>query len=39
MANLGTASIPIIPSTTINIPKPGLLYTGASTNAGGANRS
>ena len=37
MANLGTASIPIIPSTTINIPKPGLLYTGASTNAGGAN--
>ena len=29
MANLGTATIPVIPSTTINIPRPGAKYTGS----------
>ena len=29
MANLGTATIPVIPSTTINIPRPGIKYTGS----------
>ena len=29
MANLGTATIPVIPSTTINIPRPGAKYSGS----------
>ena len=29
MANLGTATIPVIPSASINIPKPGVKHSGA----------
>ena len=37
MANLGTATVKVIQSDTINIPIPGVKHTGAATNTGGTD--